>query len=149
MNGSRLKFIRKLRGLTQKQLGLMVDFPEKYAEIRIAQYESGRRTAKSDMLKKLSSCLRVEPEMLKIPEIKNDIQLMHILFQLEDMYGLTISEVDGSPCIRFRFEKQGDPRLGKMLQEWLLQAKRLQHGEITKQEYDEWRYNWNGKEDCS
>lgn len=48
--GERIKELRKLRGLTQKQLGIAVDFDEKNADIRIAQYESGTRTPKADRL---------------------------------------------------------------------------------------------------
>jgi len=43
--GDRIKRIRNLRGLAQKELGTAVGFDEKAADARIAQYESGTRTA--------------------------------------------------------------------------------------------------------
>ena len=36
----RIKFIRNLRGMTQKYLGLAIGFPEKSADVRMAQYET-------------------------------------------------------------------------------------------------------------
>ena len=47
--GERIRFFRNLRGMTQKLLGIQVGFPEKTADIRIAQYESGTRTPKEDL----------------------------------------------------------------------------------------------------
>jgi len=42
--GERIRYIRNLRGMTQKQLGVAVGFGEKTADVPIAQYESGTRT---------------------------------------------------------------------------------------------------------
>lgn len=47
--GERIRFIRNLRGMTQKLLGTAIGFPEKTADIRLAQYESGTRTPKEDI----------------------------------------------------------------------------------------------------
>ncbi len=49
--GERIRFFRNLRGMTQKYLGMQVGFPEKTADIRMAQYESGSRTPKADLTK--------------------------------------------------------------------------------------------------
>lgn len=43
--GERIRFFRNLRGMTQKWLGQAVGFPQKTADIRMAQYESGSRNA--------------------------------------------------------------------------------------------------------
>ena len=42
--GERIRFIRNLRGMTQKYLGIMAGLPERTADIRMAQYEAGTRT---------------------------------------------------------------------------------------------------------
>ena len=47
--GERIHFIRSLRGMTQKYLGMMVGFSEKTADVRMAQYETGARTPKADL----------------------------------------------------------------------------------------------------
>jgi transcriptional regulator with XRE-family HTH domain len=40
--GQRLKFVRRFRRLTQKELGLLMGYSEKTADVRIAQYEKKR-----------------------------------------------------------------------------------------------------------
>ncbi len=42
--GQRLKFVRRFRRLTQKELGLLMGYSEKTADVRIAQYEKNART---------------------------------------------------------------------------------------------------------
>ena len=44
--GERIRFIRNLRGMTMKYLGMAVGFEEKTADVRIAQYEKGARSPK-------------------------------------------------------------------------------------------------------
>ena len=38
--GERIHYFRNLRGMTQKYLGMVIGFPEKSADIRMAHYES-------------------------------------------------------------------------------------------------------------
>lgn len=64
--GERIRFIRDLRGMTQKYLGTLVGFPEKTADIRMAQYEAGSRTPKEDLTKVLANALEVSPLALDI-----------------------------------------------------------------------------------
>ena len=46
--GDRIRFFRKLRGLTMKYLGMSVGFPESNADVRIAQYENDSRAPKAE-----------------------------------------------------------------------------------------------------
>ena len=63
--GERIRFIRNLRGMTQKYLGTLVGFPEKTADVRMAQYEAGTRTPKEDLIKALAGALDVSPLALR------------------------------------------------------------------------------------
>ena len=47
--GERIHFFRMMRGMTQKYLGMALGFPEKSADVRLAQYENGSRTPKADV----------------------------------------------------------------------------------------------------
>jgi len=67
--GERIRFIRNLRGMTQKYLGTLAGFPEKTADIRMAQYEAGTRTPKEDLTKALAGALDVSPLALNVPDI--------------------------------------------------------------------------------
>ena len=141
--GERIRFFRNLRGMTQKYLGQVVGFPEKTADIRMAQYEAGSRTPKAELTKTLANALEVSPLALDIPDIDSYLGLMHTLFALEDRYGLTIENREGEVVFRF------DPRKGKdaatiseMVYAWSAAAEKYRKGEISKDEYDKWRYNY-------
>lgn len=98
--GERIRFFRNLKGMTQKFLGVKVGFPEKTADIRLAQYESGTRTPKSDLTEALADALGVSTMALNVPDIDTDLGFMHTLFALEDIYGLKIDKLDDEICIR-------------------------------------------------
>lgn len=79
---------------------------------------------------------------------------MHTLFTLEDLYGLKITELDGEVCLHL------DKGMGtnyitmfEIFTAWKEQDEKLKNGEISKEEYDKWRYNYptsnviNTKED--
>lgn len=141
--GERIRFIRNLRGMTQKYLGTAVGFPEKTADIRLAQYEAGTRTPKADLIEKLAEALDVCPVALDVPDIDSYIGLMHTLFALEDIYGFKIDKLDDEVCIRL------DKNRGSMsvslfedLSAWQKEAEKYRNGEITKDEYDAWRYTY-------
>ena len=140
----RIRFFRNLRGMTQKYLGQVVGFPEKTADIRMAQYESGSRTPKADLTNKLAEVFDISPQALSVPDIDSYIGLMHTLFTLEDLYGLTVSEsADGEICLKVDTSKGKDAHeLQKMLYAWKEQADKLSSEEISKDKYDEWRYHY-------
>lgn len=78
--------------------------------------------------------------ILTVPDIDTNIGLMHTFFALEDMRGAKIREVDGEVVLRL--DKSDYSTMDKMLRAWLAEAKKPKSGEITKEEYDEWRYKY-------
>ena len=117
--GERIHFFRLLRGMTQKYLGMALGFPEKSADVRLAQYETGSRTPKADLTAALAQVLDVSPHALSVPDIDSYVGLMHTLFTLEDNYGLKISEMDGEVCLKVDVRKNKDAaQLHEMLCSW-------------------------------
>lgn len=141
--GERIHFFRNMRGMTQKYLGQLLGFPEKSADVRLAQYETGARTPKADLTASLANALDVSPQALAVPDIDSYIGLMHTLFTLEDRYGLKIDEADGEVCLKVDVRKNKDAaELHKMLCSWRQAAAMLKTGEISQEEYDRWRYRY-------
>ena len=141
--GERIHFFRTMRGMTQKYLGMLLGFPEKSADVRLAQYETGARTPKADLTASLANALGVSPLALSVPDIDSYLGLMHTLFTLEDRYGLTIDELDGEVCLRVNVRHSKDAaRLHEMLCAWRQAAAMLKAGEITQEDYDRWRYRY-------
>ena len=139
--GERIRFFRNLRGMTQKYLGTVVGFPEKTADIRMAQYESGSRTPKAELTESLAGALGVSPLALSVPDIDSYLGLMHTLFTLEDRYGLTVETGENGVSLRVDSRKGKDAaELSEMLTAWAQQAEKLRNGEINREDYDKWRY---------
>lgn len=141
--GERIRFIRNLRGMTQKWLGTAVGFPEKTADVRLAQYEAGTRSPKSELTRELAKVLAVSPEALAVPNIDSYTGVAHTLFALEDIYGLRVGKVDGE--IVLKLDKNMSSTYLNMfdiLLAWNDVSKKFANGEISKDDYDQWRYNY-------
>ena len=141
--GERIRFIRNLRGMTQKWLGQAVGFPQKTADVRMAQYESGSRTPKEDLVKALAYVLEVSPLALSIPDIDSDLGFIHTMFAIEDIHGVRAEKQGDEVHIVFDGSKRTmDESVFKMLSAWAEQAEKFRSGEISKEEYDRWRYHY-------
>ena len=141
--GERIRFFRNLRGMTQKYLGQMVGFPEKTADIHMAQYESGSRSPKAELTENLAGVLGVSPLALSVPDIDSYLGLMHTLFTLEDRYGLTVETGETGVSLRVDPRKGKDAaELSEMLTAWAEQAEKYRNGKINREDYDKWRYNY-------
>ena len=141
--GDRIRFFRNLRGMTQKYLGQLAGFPERTADIRMAQYEAGTRTPKQDLTRTFAAALEVSPLALNVPDIDSYYGLMHTLFALEDLYGLTVAKEDGSPILHFDAKKGREAaNVAEMVSSWCEMAAKLREGSISREEYDQWRYNY-------
>ena len=122
---------------------MLVGFPERSADVRLAQYETGSRKPKAELTAALAQALDVAPQALDIPDIDSQIGLMHTLFALEDIYGLTISETDGEVCLKISKDKgKAAEELLQMLTAWQEQVAKLTTEEISREEYDQCRYNY-------
>lgn len=143
----RIRFFRKKKGLSLKQLGLLVGFPEKCADVRIAQYESGTRKPKESIVGAIAKALNISPLALSIPEIGDPLSLLHLMFALEDTYGEWVEGRNGAVALNFDpYNNKDAARLYVMFCEWRDQYEKMLNGKITKEEYDNWRYNYSGKD---
>ena len=70
--GERIRYIRNLRGMTQKYLGLLIGFDENAADVRIAQYESGKRTPKENVVAAIAHSLEVSPQALDLALLQKE-----------------------------------------------------------------------------
>ena len=142
--GERIHFFRTMRGMTQKFVGMRLGFSERSADVRVAQYESDARTPKRELLENIAGVLGVDPLALTVPDIDSIFGVMHTFFALEDRYDLRV-EYDGSEGI-IKIAPNCNNSLAEDLAElvdsWAKQAEKYRAGEITKEEYDNWRYTF-------
>lgn len=141
--GERIHYFRNLRNMTMKFFGMSIGFTEKQADVRISQYESGKRTPKENVINDMASAFDISPDALNVPNIDSYTGLIHTLFALEDIYGLRIGEVDGELCLRLsKNNKSTYLSMYDMFSAWNEVSKKFKDEQITKEEYDQWRYNY-------
>ena len=141
--GQRIKFFRNRIGMTQKQLGEQLGFMGKTSDVRMAQYEAGSRTPKEDLVNALANVLEVSPLALSIPDIDSNLGFIHTLFAVEDLHGVRVEKNDNEVHIVFDGSKPNTDRsVFQMLSAWAEQAERFRNGEISKEQYDRWRYTF-------
>ena len=140
--GKRIKFFRNRKDMKQKELGELLGFLGKTSDVRVAQYETETRTPKADLVKEMAQIFGVSPRAINVPNIDSYLGLMHTLFALEDMYGIKIGEIDGELCLRLDREHREYQHLFEPFHTWQQMAAKLESGEISQEEYDNWRYNY-------
>ncbi|MGN0667322.1 MAG: helix-turn-helix domain-containing protein [Huintestinicola sp.] len=153
--GEKIKNARNLRGLTQKELGIKLGFDEKSADVRVAQYESGTRTPKSELLSEIAAVLDVNINSLKNPSLENTETFMHLLFDLEqeskkhhinNFSIIFVPDELGNPLPALQFHNH---LLNEFLSEWQLRRKELSEKNITEEEYAEWMMSFPATSDDS
>lgn len=146
--GEKIKNARNLRGLTQRELGIKLGFDENSADVRIAQYESGTRTPKADLLLQIAAVLDVNINSLKNPSLENTEIFIHLLFDLEqeskkrhtnNFSIISVPDELGNPQPALQFHNH---LLNEFLAEWQLRRKELSDKIITEEEYEEWMLNF-------
>jgi hypothetical protein len=85
-----------------------------------------------------------------LPLQSDYLGLMHTLFTLEDRYGLTVETGENGVSLRVDPRKGKDAaELSEMLVAWAQQAEKYRSGEINREDYDKWRYNYPKYDEAS
>lgn len=140
--GEKIKKIRLVRGMTQKELGEKVGL----TDVRIRQYELNNRTPKEDLLRKIAEVLEVNYYALCEPRWNSMEELVFTLFELEEQNRLRLqllpsdSESGQQKEVGIVFEEE---KLQEFLKEWLIKKEKLQEGKIGEKEYEEWKRKWS------
>ena len=80
--GGKIKRYREMRGLTQRELGILCGFSPSTADVRIAQYEKNKKIPRERALKDIAAALGLEEHALYDADLTPSNQLYHILFDL-------------------------------------------------------------------
>lgn len=148
--GDKIRKIRLVRGMTQKELGEKVGL----TDVRIRQYELNNRTPKEELLRKIAEVLEVNYYALCEPRWSSMEELVFALFELEEEGLLGLQYISSSlgdasqdslqeqVAITFKEEE-----IHWFLKEWLMRKEELQAGKICEEEYEEWKRNWSQTSD--
>ncbi|MCF0134075.1 MAG: helix-turn-helix transcriptional regulator [Blautia sp.] len=153
--GGKIKKIRELRGLTQKELGIKCGFSLSTADVRIAQYEKNKKVPREKALKDITGALNIDEWALFDADLLPYNRMYHALFDMEDFHGLHPVKKDDGIYLEF----SGHTTLGQdinrhdfydFLQQWYdMYQKYLPTSADTKEEkehkakeYALWRYEY-------
>lgn len=124
---------RLARGLTQAQLADAVGLTEG----AIRHYESGIRAVKPELLEEIAKALEVSAGALKDYGVETSQDLMALLLQLEEGYGLVPSEDGMGLAVDPRAPHA--PKLARSIKSWAEKRAELERGELDEDAYADWK----------
>ena len=162
--GDKIKKIRTFRNMTQAELGAALGWGDKGAN-RLAQYETNYRVPRKDLVTEMAKILDVNPLALHEPTTMDASELMEILFWIDEFNPAAINlfQLEIYPGEKCNFSEDTSVRyhdsdnwpahppvgmwfnygvLNEFMKEWVLRKEELKSGEITRDEYFEWKINW-------
>lgn len=139
---NKIKLVRRHRGLTQQQLGILIDIKNGAAN-RIAQYETGYRTPKAEIVEKIAKVLNVREETFYMP---NDtiVDLIRMLIWYDWEHSLPFQDFgDSTQCFLLRIRLScSHPAVKALLADWQIHRTAFENGRITSSDYLEWMLQW-------
>ena len=162
--GDKIKKIRTFRKMTQAELGAALGWGEKGAN-RLAQYETNYRVPKKELVTEMAKILDVNPWTLYDATTMDATEFMELLFWIDEFNPSAINlfqmeTYPGEKCnssedtsVRYHDNDSwpAHPPVGlwinyglvnDFMKEWVLRKEELKSGEITRNEYFEWKINW-------
>lgn len=140
--GKRIKLVRRHRGLTQQQLGTLLGFGKSSAN-RIAQYEIGYRTPKTEVVKEIAAALNIREETFFMP---NDtiVDFIRTLIWYDWEHSSPFQDFgDSTQCFFLRIRLScSHPTVKVLLADWRIQRMAFENGQISPSDYLEWMLQW-------
>lgn len=131
--GENIRHYRNERGLNVSQLARKVGT----AESAIRHYEKDERTMSDEQLEKIAHALDVSPLALRDYRINTARDLMGLLLQLEDAFGLMPSE--SGEYLTLDNTTKNAQKLTQAIKGWADIRKKVDTGKMTQEEYEDWK----------
>lgn len=136
--GERIQTARKLRGMTQIELGESMGFRYKNAAERIRQYERSIRKPKESVVNQMAKVLNVNPKSISGPTGYEPDDVIRILMDLEtEGYDINICRREDQMIVTISHAALNQP-----LEEWerIRTLRRLE--KLTEKQYMTWKFEW-------
>ena len=135
--GERIRYYRKRAGMTQKQLAEACGITEP----AIRNYELDNRIPSYDTLDDIADALHVNYYTLADPNLGALAGVMHCFFRTEYVHGLRPIELDGKAALILdpSYNHIDTSVLQPFLNRWLDARKKLDSGEWTLEQYEDWQ----------
>lgn len=130
--GELIRRYRKLAGMSQAKLGEAAGM----SEPAIRNYELGNRTPGPEQLQEIARALDIDPSALVGYEVDSARDVLSILFQLSDEFGL---KPTGDGAITVDPKAKGAPKIVQAIKAWKGMEDKAASGEISEKELAEWK----------
>ena len=134
--GSRIKFVRVFRHLTQDNIFEDLGITGENKRRTLTRYEKGERNPSKSRLQELSNILLVNDNLIKQYEFKSISDILYFLLWLEEMF----------PKMRIDLNTD-DETINSFFNEWNSMREKKEKMIINYEEYFEWKINYKVKED--
>ena len=140
--GEKIKKYRKLRKLSQKELGEMVfkDSGVTQPALRICQYEKDKAAPMMPIRQKIADALDIDVEILSKNDVSSNEDILYFLFELEEKKGMKLCRENGK--IHMIFEKpdrEEDAFFFYCLELWAFRSACCSDTENSKLEYENFK----------
>lgn len=134
--GSRIKFVRIFRHLTQDNVSDDLGITGENKRRTLTRYEKGERNPSKSRLQELSNILLVNDNLIKQYEFKSVSDILYFLLWLEEMFP------------KMRIDLGTDNKtINSFFNEWNSMREKKVKMIINYEEYFEWKINYKVKED--
>lgn len=130
--GKKIKELRKLRRMTQAELGEASGV----VESAIRNYEREVRMPSDEQLGKIADALDVPVTALEDYEIESAREALEALFKMEDTFGV---KPDPDGTIAIDCKAKGAKKLTQALKAWSRALDDVESGKMTEAEYELWK----------
>ena len=144
--GEKIRKYRLLCGKTQKELGLDLGFTARTADVRVNQYEKDKMAPKAEIRNRIAEVLGVHPSALSDVDIQSEIDVLRVLFLLEEQYHMKIERTEDQTTLTFDNHDPSMDGLNSLLYAWHVQNKTLNAGQkksadpgAEEHKYDVWK----------
>ena len=137
--GNKIRKYRLLNDMSQKELGMKVGFSAATADSRMRKYESDAMAPKADIRSKIAEALNIDLEAISDVEISSFADIMYVLFELEEQFGLKIEKKDGKTSIVFDDSDKDMETLISFLTAWKDKKDALSDDPEDEHDYEIWK----------
>lgn len=134
--GYKIRSIRIRKGLTQADIAEAAGI----GESAIRNYELSYRNPSKEALNKIANALKVSPDCFKPQEMTTPSELIQTLFRYESLYMVEPTRTETS-----FIGALSEPLAGAFI-DWSFTRSRYMRGEITKEEYEDWKDSYTLRE---
>lgn len=133
ISGKKLRELRLLRNLTQKELAIK----SRLTDAAIRNYELGNRSPSREQLEKIAEALDCDSSALLDHNLTTNFDFFQILFDSEDSQKLRPLVEEGTVALMSH-----SPELNDLIVEWDEMRKKHYNGEISDEELRDWKLSY-------